>query len=124
MATNAPPENRAPQNWLPAPLAREKRTLRAMLNIYCRAHDHAGGPLCEQCAALADYAVRRLECCPFGAQKTTCAKCPIHCYRPAMRTRIQAVMRFAGPRMFFRHPILALFHPLTALRSRRTRKST
>jgi hypothetical protein len=124
MAANAPPENRALQNWLRSPLAREKRTLRAMLDIYCRAHHHTRGPLCEECAALADYAVRRLERCPFGAEKTTCAKCPVHCYQPAMRTRIQAVMRYAGPRMFYRHPILALFHPFAALRSRRGRKST
>jgi hypothetical protein len=27
-----------------------------------------------------------------------------------MRERIRAVMRYAGPRMSYRHPILTLFH--------------
>jgi hypothetical protein len=29
-----------------------------------------------------------------------------------MRARIRAVMRYAGPRMLFRHPVLAFFHLL------------
>jgi hypothetical protein len=40
----------------------------------------------------------------------TCAKCPVHCYRPELRERIRAVMRYAGPRMLFRHPRLAILH--------------
>lgn len=61
------------------------------------------------------YAVCRLERCPFGAKKTTCAKCPIHCYSSAMRDRIKGIMRYAGPRMLFHHPILALRHWLDGL---------
>jgi hypothetical protein len=34
----------------------------------------------------------------------------IHCYKPAMREKIKNVMRYSGPRVTFRHPILALFH--------------
>ena len=34
-----------------------------------------------------------------------------------MRTRIKEVMRYAGPRMLFRHPVLALLHHWDSLRT-------
>ena len=107
MAEKTHAVNCSPHRWL----AREKRTLQAMLDIYCRAHHRRCGGVVRECADLEAYAIRRLYHCPFGAEKTTCAKCPIHCYQPAMRGKIQLVMRYAGPRMLYRHPILALFHP-------------
>ena len=58
----------------------------------------------------AAYAGVRLEKCPFQEHKTTCAKCPVHCYKPARRAQIRAVMRYAGPRMMLRHPRLAFYH--------------
>jgi len=97
-------------------LAREKRTLQAMVRMYCRAHHGANGPLCPECQSLCDYALGRLDRCPYGAEKTTCVNCPTHCYKPAMKEQVKAVMRYAGPRMLFRHPILALFHILDGLR--------
>ena len=103
-------------------IAREKRTVRAMVTIYCRGHGHGGRPLCPECADLLSYALCRLDRCPFGEEKTTCAKCPIHCYKPAMRDRVKEVMRYAGPRMLLRHPILALRHQLDSLGSRRKAK--
>ncbi len=89
----------------------EEQTIRAMVEIYCQAHhEPASGRLCEQCQELFEYAQARLGKCPFAAEKPVCAKCPIHCYRPAMRNQIRDVMRFAGPRMALRHPVLALAH--------------
>ena len=96
----------------PARLGREKKTLREMIRIYCRGHHGSDGELCVECKALDDYAMCRLDRCPFGQDKPTCAKCPIHCYKPQMRERIREVMRYAGPRMLVRHPILALLHKL------------
>lgn len=98
-------------------VAREKRTIRAMLRIYCR-RQHGSTALCAECAALLDYACCRLDRCPFGESKPTCVNCPIHCYRPEMRAKVKDVMRFAGPRMIFRHPLLALLHMLDGRRSR------
>ena len=92
----------------------------AMVRIYCKAHhdERSGrGELCRECSELLDYARMRLERCPFGAEKPTCAKCSVHCYKPAMRERIRAVMRYAGPRMIPRHPVLALRHLLDGRRS-------
>jgi hypothetical protein len=95
---------------------REKRTIQAMIQMYCRAYHATGGALCGQCQSLSDYALGRLDRCPLGAEKTTCGRCPIHCYKPAMRAQMQAVMRHAGRRMLLRHPVLALFHFLDAFR--------
>ncbi len=95
-----------------ARIGREKRTIRAMLRIYCRAHHGPGEELCGECGELLDYALERLDRCPFGEGKPACVDCEIHCYKPAMRDRVREVMRFAGPRMIFRHPILAVLHLL------------
>jgi len=108
-------------NQLPR-LARERRTVAAMIRIYCRAH-HGAGQLCAECSELLEYALSRLDRCPFAPDKPTCAKCPIHCYKPAMRQQIRAVMRFAGPRMIYRHPYLALRHFLDGRRMPRLKRS-
>jgi len=103
----------------PARIAREKRTIEAMVQIYCRAHHGTGGVLCAECQSLYDYAVCRLDRCPYGSAKTTCVRCPTHCYKPAMRERVKEVMRYAGPRLLFRRPILALLHMLDSRRKPR-----
>lgn len=96
-------------------LGRERRTIKTMIALYCR--DRHGGKkaLCADCAKLFEYASQRLDRCPFGEGKPTCAKCPVHCYQPQYRERIRAVMRYAGPRMPLRHPILAARHLLDAI---------
>ena len=100
----------------PSRLTRESETLKAMLRLYCRGKHGRGAQLCADCRELQDYALERLEKCPFGQGKTTCARCPIHCYRIGMRKRVRAVMRFAGPRMPLAHPLMALRHALDSLR--------
>jgi hypothetical protein len=91
-------------------LARERRTVEAMVRLYCRKRHGSSAALCGECRELLDYAHARLETCPFGEGKSTCAQCPVHCYRPGMRERVREVMRYAGPRMLLRHPWLALAH--------------
>jgi len=94
----------------PANIERDKKTVAAMVRIYCHDQHGTGGRLCGSCRTLLTYAEARLTNCPFGAQKTTCARCPIHCYRPAERAAMKTVMHHAGPRMLLRHPVLALRH--------------
>jgi hypothetical protein len=89
---------------------REEETVLAMIEIYCRDNHGTKGPFCPDCEELMSYAKVRLAKCPFQEAKTPCAKCPVHCYKPAMRDRVKDVMRYAGPRMAIRHPALALFH--------------
>ena len=133
-----------------ARLTRERKTVSAMLGIYCRDHHGtavkkwdwlravvaktlenqrsrrclsqffyslgARKELCEACSQLHDYAMCRLDRCPYGADKPICAACPIHCYRADRRQEIRAVMRYAGPRMLWRHPWLAVRHLLDGRR--------
>jgi predicted amidophosphoribosyltransferase len=90
----------------------ERQTIRAMVQIYCRGNHLRvrGGELCEDCQALLDYAMARLDRCPNVMKKPPCSKCTVHCYKPSRREQIKAVMRYAGPRMLWRHPIMALRH--------------
>jgi hypothetical protein len=90
---------------------RELKTITAMMRLYCRAHHLAvDKALCPDCIVLLDYARRRLERCVFGEAKPACVKCAVHCYSKLMRERVRRVMRWAGPRMLLRHPVLALYH--------------
>jgi hypothetical protein len=104
-------------NRLKGRLGREHRTLVCMTQIYCHHHHgRQGGGLCPDCDSLMQYAEKRLEKCPYGTDKPTCAKCPIHCYKPAQREEVRDIMRFAGPRMTWRHPIRSLTHLYDKLR--------
>lgn len=97
-------------------LASELKTIGAMITIYCRAHHSPGRELCGDCSQLLAYAGKRLDLCPFRETKPTCGKCTVHCYKPEMRETIRKVMRYAGPRMLFRHPLMALRHLLDGSR--------
>ncbi|MDR3456615.1 MAG: nitrous oxide-stimulated promoter family protein [Verrucomicrobiae bacterium] len=97
-------------------LKREWRTMAAMMQIYCR--DQHGGTtsLCMECQALLNYANVRLDRCRFGADKPTCAKCPVHCYQKKRRDQVKVMMRHAGPRMLWEHPVMSLRHWLDGFR--------
>lgn len=99
-------------------LRREHETLVCMTRIYCSDH-HPGHPdaaLCPDCARLMAYAERRLQKCPYGSDKPTCANCPIHCYKPVQRETARQIMRYAGPRMTWRYPLRALTHLFDKMR--------
>ena len=98
-------------------IRREMKTVRRMIGMYCRDKHGGGGGLCGECGALWDYAERRVDRCPLRADKPACVDCPAHCYRPEMRERIRSVMRYAGPRMAWRHPALSIFHFLDRRRA-------
>ena len=89
---------------------RERRTVDVMIGIYCRGHHQTKGELCPECSDLREYAFARLDKCRFGEEKPTCANCTIHCYKPDQREHVRAVMRYSGPRMLLRHPVLAIAH--------------
>ncbi|MDQ7787632.1 MAG: nitrous oxide-stimulated promoter family protein [Thermodesulfovibrionales bacterium] len=95
---------------------REQKTVEAMVSIYCHGQHGTCDALCPACSELREYARRRLGRCPFREKKPTCANCSIHCYKPDMRVKIKQVMRYAGPRMIYRSPILAFFHFLDGFR--------
>ena len=102
-----------------ARLAREWATMSAMVRIYCRGHHHLAGGLCAECRQFLDYARARLELCRFGKDKPTCANCPVHCYQRDRREQARVVMRHAGPRMMWEHPVMSLRHCLDGFRKGR-----
>lgn len=106
-------------NTLPAdsPLRTELGLVGRMIARACAMqHDTRDGALCDECTALLAYVEARLAHCPYGAEKPTCRKCPVHCYRPAERGRIKAVMRLAGPALVMRGDVDALKHLVHGLR--------
>jgi hypothetical protein len=96
-------------------IEKEKQTVSEMIHLYCR-HKEKNAELCVKCRELEEYALTRLSHCPFGIKKTSCRKCTVHCYNPEMRKRIRQVMRYAGPRMLFYHPIAVLRHTFLSKR--------
>lgn len=104
---------------------REAFVLEEMIRLYCRKNhkdkQKQAGHLCPACQELLDYAKIRNEKCPFMAEKTFCANCKIHCYKPKMKEEIRRVMRFCGPRMLLVHPILAVSHLICTIKERRSK---
>lgn len=101
--------------------AREQETVSEMIALYCRGVHGRGEAdgLCESCAELDAYARLRSARCPLMERKTFCSVCPVHCYGPEMRERIRLVMRYAGPRMLLRHPVMAVRHLVETVRQKR-----
>ncbi|MDR3036940.1 MAG: nitrous oxide-stimulated promoter family protein [Coriobacteriales bacterium] len=101
-------------------LADEQRVIEYMISLHCRGAKHTrdGARLCPRCEELARYTRERNEQCPFMETRSFCQYCKVHCYRPEMRERISGVMRYAGPRMIFHKPLLAIKHLLEARRHR------
>jgi uncharacterized paraquat-inducible protein A len=97
-------------------LNREWKTMAVMVKIHCRDHHDSTAAPCPECQELLDYARLRLERCRFGAEKPTCARCPVHCYQRTRREQVKTVMRYAGPRMLWEHPIMSLRHWLDGFR--------
>lgn len=100
---------------------REKRTISNMVALYCADHHddadrteraYSGEAVCPECRAIDEYCVTRTERCRSMAVKTNCEECGNHCYAPAQREAIRHIMRYAGPRMIFHHPIAAIRHLL------------
>lgn len=105
---------RKPGGRLIGPLKTEFKTVYHMVRCYCRNHHQKAQKgctgLCAECHDLLVYAELRLDRCPYGQNKPTCNRCPIHCYKPEQKEQMRLVMRYSGPRMLLSHPILALRH--------------
>ncbi len=99
---------------------REKQVVAEMMGLYCRSKHHTKKEdgLCPECAALCDYAWQRSDKCPFMETKSFCVNCKVHCYRPEMREKIREVMRYAGPRMIFHRPGMAISHAVSMLKEK------
>jgi len=92
-------------------ITREKKTIDKMVHVYCKSnHSTKSSQLCDECAEFLSYAYMRLDKCPFQEEKSTCGKCLVHCYQPQMREKAKTIMRYSGPRLIWKSPLLALHH--------------
>lgn len=99
----------------------EKESLSMMIRIYCHGNHHTKGKeLCPACREFEQYALNRTDKCPFMKTKTFCSACKVHCYSKDNRAYVKEVMRYAGPRLLFRHPVLTILHGFVTLRQKRT----
>ena len=99
------------QQQLSPRLRREHETIQAMVKIYCSKHHQSEKKeVCNDCAELIRYARKKLEKCPFQENKSTCGKCTIHCYKKDMKEKVIAIMRYSGPKMIRKHPVMAFQH--------------
>ena len=95
-------------------LSRKANRRRYGRNLLSRPSRHDGDDVRRMLRAAG---LRPLPTRPLSARcgQTPCAVCPTHCFQTLMRARIKAAMRYSGPRMLFRHPILALLHQWDSL---------
>ena len=91
-------------------IIREKKIVATMIKLYCNKNHSTKKQLCAECLELNEYALKRLDGCKFGNNKTNCADCRIQCYKKDMKENINKVMRYSGPRMIIYHPIMAIEH--------------
>ena len=90
----------------------ENKTITAMIRINCKDMHHSKHFLCNNCVELLNYALKRIEHCPFKTDKPTCNNCKVHCYSPEKRETIKKVMRHSGKKMLYLHPYLTVVHLL------------
>jgi len=99
-------------------LEQEHKTINTMIRMYCKHFHDCEDDLCQECSDLFQYAEERLKNCRFGEEKPTCDTCAVHCYKPEMREKIRTVMRYAGPRMIYTHPIMGFRHLFKKLKKK------
>jgi len=90
-------------------IEREKKVITIMIAMYCKKHHHSGID-CVYCEELKAFAFHRIDKCRFKANKPNCSDCHVHCFGKEKREQVREVMRFAGPRMMWKHPVIAMRH--------------
>ena len=86
----------------------EEKTVAKMIAIYCHGNHNSNNEICDSCKELLNYSKERIKKCLFGEKKPVCGKCSVHCYAPQRRAEIKKVMRYAGPRMLYKAPLLTI----------------
>ena len=89
---------------------REEASLERMIRLYCKAKHNTKTFLCKECSELLVYAKSKSNDCPFEENKPASSICTVHCYQKRERDKIKQVMRYAGPRMIYINPLMAIDH--------------
>lgn len=91
---------------------KDRYILKQFINIYCHGkHKIPKSQLRDECQALLNYAIKRLEHCPQDP-KPSCKHCEVHCYKPVYREKIREVMRYSGKRLILQGRLNLLWHYL------------
>lgn len=101
-------------------MEKEKKLIPVMIKKYCKgkhkqerkAQGVKRDEVCAECRELNDYALFRLEKCPFKANKKFCSFCKIHCYKPDMQRKNKSGNEIFGT-------AYAVFSPRICFLSRR-----
>ena len=121
----------------------EKSVFLAMSEVYCKGMKHDGITdvteelgfdeelqtyvkwsgwkvrLCPECLDLVKESAKHTNRCRHLAYKTFCHHCPTPCYAQSAREKIRPIMRYSGPRIMTRHPVLGVqYMVLTARHAR------
>lgn len=91
-------------------IKREIKTFQKMVEIYCKSQHKSKSEICDECNSLEKYAIKKLNKCCFKEDKPACKNCPVHCFKPEYKAKTKEIMRFSGPKMVFKHPILTFWH--------------
>lgn len=83
-----------------------------MVDIYCSGNKHKldENGKCADCDLLLRYSKSRTDRCPYINETLFCSNCPTPCYRPDMKERMRDLMKYAGPRLFFKRPFTVIWH--------------
>jgi len=93
----------------------EKKTIEAMIDIYCKGNHYNKNKngtraytRCPICLEQATYALKKIDQCPYKENKPVCSKCLVKCYNVKHKDNIKQVMRYSGPRIIVKHPLLLI----------------
>jgi len=109
-------------------LRKDLKLLATFVRVYCR-DSHAEAPmapvelkgydvegivgrpllLCASCRKLLAHAFVKRSTCPYDP-KPSCKKCTTHCYGPAYRQQMRAVMKHSGRRLVMSGRLDYLIH--------------
>jgi hypothetical protein len=135
-------EHSIPKSYIEKKRDNEKIAFLALTHIYCKGNNHLNREeyigsgklplelqekadrfsgnypnwkriaLCPHCYEMVKMAEKHVSGCPHMAYKTFCHSCPKPCYPKAHLEKIRPMMRYSGPRLMLRHPVIAFkyFH--------------
>ncbi len=87
----------------------EKKTIEKVIEIYCNhKHDIPHG-LCDDCSELLGDAIHLINKCQHKP-KPACGACKTNCFSSDQRKKMKGIMKYSGPKMLFRHPVLTINH--------------
>lgn len=104
-------------------VSEDKKIISTMISIYCNGNSHKANEenkvkddICPNCKRLQEYAYSKIDKCPKlkSGKKAICGTCKNNCYMQddELSNMMKAVMKYSGPRMILKHPLMTIKHAL------------